>query len=525
MKQLQKTNNAKRNIVWGVLAKMVALLLPFATRSALIYKLGMEYLGLSSLFTAILSVLSIAELGFAEAVVYHMYKPIADGDNKKICAILNMLRKVYFVVGGVVLAVGLAIMPLLPFLIKDEIPADVNLYILYAVYLVNASASYFGLSYRQTIFIANQRNDIVNKITTITTSLLNAVQLACLLLLPNYYFYIAWIPVFTLLSYVIQFIVAKKKYPDCFPSGKLTPEEKKEVRKSVSGIMFHKLGGVLSNSADSIIISAFLGLIVLAMYNNYLYVVTVLSGFYQIICDSILGGVGNSIATDTKEKNYKDLLKFSFMGCWIVGFVTVCMASIYQPFMFVWVGEDKMFLSFVVMLMFCLYFYLMKFDNIGGVYKAAAGIWTQDKFRPLISGATNLTLNILIMLLLRNYDPQYAVMGTLISSIVCKVFIDYVWGTRVMFKYYFDRKETEYTLKMLFYLGVTVVATAATFAICYFAIDWQVSGWLGIALIAARAGICIVLPNLIFFLFFFKTNEFKETMEFVKLHLHRNKEN
>ena len=116
-------------------------------------------------------------------------------------------------------------------------------------------------------------------------------------------------------------------------------------------------------------------------------------------------------------------------------------------------------------------------------------------------------------------------MGTLISSIVCKVFIDYVWGTRVMFKYYFDRKETEYTLKMLFYLGVTVVATAATFAICYFAIDWQVSGWLGIALIAARAGICIVLPNLIFFLFFFKTNEFKETMEFVKLHLHRNKEN
>lgn len=522
--RLEKTHNAKRNIIWGVLAKMVALLLPFATRSALIYKLGMEYLGLSSLFTAILSVLSIAELGFAEAIVYHMYKPIADGDNKKISAILNMFRKVYFIVGGVILVVGLAIMPLLPFLIKDEIPADVNLYILYSVFLLNATVSYFGLSYRQSLFIAHQRNDIINKVTSITTSLLNVAQLVFLLLIPNYYIYVAWIPVFTLLSYVIQFIIAKKKYPECYPSGKLLPEERKEINKSVRGIMFHKLGGVLSNSADSIIISAFLGLFVLAIYNNYLYVVTVLSGFYQIICDSILGGVGNSIATDTKEKNYHDLLKFSFMGCWIVGFVTVCMASIYQPFMFVWVGEERMFSSPIVMLVFCLYFFLMKFDNIGGVYKSAAGIWTQDKWRPLISGVTNLTLNIVIMLILKNYDPQYAVMGTLISSIFCKVFIDYLWGTRVLFKYYFDRKETEYTLKMLFYLGATIVAAAATFAICYYLIP-QESSWLGVAFIAARAGICIILPNLIFFLFYFKTNEFKESVEFVKMHLHRNKKN
>ena len=519
--KLEKTNNAKRNIIWGTLAKMVVLLLPFATRSALIYKLGSEYLGLSSLFTAVLSVLSIAELGFAEAVVYHMYKPIADGNDKKICAILNMFRKVYFVVGAIILAIGLALIPLLRFLIKGDVPADVNLYILYGVFLLNSTVSYFGLSYRQSLFMANQRNDIVNKVTTITNSLMSLTQLAVLLLFPNYYLYIAWLPVFTLLSYVIQFFIAKKKYPNHYPSGSLSSEEKREIRKSVSGIVFHKLGGVLSNSADSIIISAFLGLTILAIYSNYLYVVGVLSGFYAIITDSILGGVGNSIAIDTKEKNYKDMLKFSFMGCWIVGFVTVCMACIYQPFMYAWVGPDLMF-NLIVMFAFCIYFFLMKFDSICGVYKSAAGIWTQDKWRPLISGLVNLTLNIVVTLLLVNYkDGQYAVLGALISSILCKVFIDFLWGTRVTFKYYFGISEKQYILKTVFYLLVTILATVASFMACYF-IPME-RGWLGLALILARGGICLIIPNLVFLLFYFKTEQFKESVDFVKLHLHRNK--
>lgn len=519
--RLEKTNNAKRNIIWGMLAKMVALLLPFATRSALIYKLGGEYLGLNSLFTAILSVLSIAELGFSEAVVYHMYKPIADNDNKKICAILNMFRKVYFIVGIVILGVGLSLMPLLRFLIKGDIPSDVNLYILYGVFLLNTCVSFFGLSYRQSLFIANQRNDIINKVMTITNSCQNIMQFLLLMLVPNYYLYIIWLPIFTLISFIIQFIIAKKKYPQYYPEGKLTKEEKKDIRKSVSGIVFHKLGGVLSNSADSIIISAFLGLTILAIYSNYLYVVNVLAGFYQIINDAILGGVGNSIATDTKEKNYDDMLKFSFMGCWIVAFVTVCLACLYQPFMNIWVGPDLMF-NVVVMLTFSAYFYIMKFDCICGVYKSAAGIWTQDKWRPLISGAVNLTLNVIIMLILSKNYPEYAVVGTLLSSIFCKIFIDFIWGTRVTFKYYFMRSEKEYILKMVYYFVVAVVATAATFVVCNFlplGERWAT----GLGFIAARLGICIVLPNIIFFLFVFKSRAFKQSVEFVKLHLHKKK--
>ena len=520
--KLQKTDNAKRNIVWGMLAKMVGLLLPFATRSALIYKLGSEYLGLNSLFTAVLSVLSIAELGFSEAIVYHMYKPIADNDDTKICAILNMFRKVYFIVGAIILAVGLALMPLLPFLIEGDVPADVNLYLLYAVFLLNTCVSFFGLSYRQSLFVANQRNDIINKVITITNSSQNLVQLLILILVPNYYLYIIWLPIFTLVSFIIQFLIAKKKYPQYYPLGKLSKEERKEINKSVRGIVFHKLGGVLSNSADSIIISAFLGLTILAIYSNYIFVINTLSGFYLIITDAILGGVGNSIAMDSKEKNYEDMMKFSFMGCWIIGFVTTCLACLYQPFMNLWVGPDLMF-NTATMLTFCVYFYFMKFDAIAAVYKSAAGIWTQDKWRPLISGVTNLVLNIVIMLILVKDHSDMAVLGALLSSIFCKIFIDFIWGTRVTFKIYYQRSEKQFILKMVYYTLVTVIAVGATFMACYFLPMGE--RWLsGIGLLFARLGICLIVPNIIFFLFSFKSKAFKESIGFVKQHIHRNKQ-
>lgn len=517
--KLEKTKNAKKNIIWGILAKTIALLLPFATRSALIYKLGGEYLGLNSLFTAVLSVLSIAELGFSEAVVYHMYKPIADNDSSKICAILNMFRKVYFIVGGVVLAAGLATMPFLRFLIKGDVPADINLYVLYAIFLLNSSISYFGLSYRQSVFIANQRNDIIHKIVSIANCCQYGLQFILLMTVPNYYLYIVWLPVFTILSFVVQFLVAKKMYPQYYPDGSLSPEEKKEIRKSVSGIVFHKLGGVLSNSADSIIISAFLGLTTLAIYSNYFFVVTVLSGFYAIITDAILGGVGNSIATDSVDKNHQDLLKFSFLGCWLVGIATVCCVCIYQPFMYIWVGEGLMF-NTSVMLVFCLYFFFMRFDNIAGVYKSAAGLWTQDKWRPLVSGITNLALNIGVMLALANYDQEIAVIGALVSSIFCKIFIDFLWGTRVLFKYYFERRETYYILELAYCLVATVAASAACYFICNLLPLGDNKG-VGLALIVARGAICVALTSALFFLLFFKTRPYKDAKEWLLQKLRR----
>ena len=516
--RLQKTKNAGRNIVWGILAKAVLLLMPFLIRSIVIYKLGSQYVGLGGLFTSILSVLSLAELGFAEATTFHMYKPLANGDDETNCAILNLLRKIYFVVGIIVVVGGLAVMPFLRYFIHGDVPADINLYVLFAVFLVNTAASYFGLSYRQTVLIVNQRNDIMSKISSAINMAVYVIQIIILLTVANYYVYAAFIPVATIGISVAQYVAAKKKYPNLYPHGVLPKSEVREIRKTVFGVLFHKIGGVVSNSADTIVVSAVLGLTLLAIYSNYMYVVTVISGFYVILTDAILGGVGNALEVESKEKNYNDMLKFSFMGCWILGWATVCMAVLYQPFMMLWVGPDLMF-SPIIMMCFCIYFFFMRFDAVSATYKSAAGIWAEDKWRPIVSGAVNIGLNIGLALSLKQFGDQYAVLGTVLSSVFCKIVIDYPWAHKVFFDRTFEYGMKKHTVLLAFYSIATALISFGMYYACSF-IPME-RNWLGFAWIVLRGVICIIVPNLFFWLFYFKLPVYASAKEFVGIHLHR----
>lgn len=127
--KIERTKNAARNVVFGMILKIYALALPFVMRTAMIYWLGIEYLGLNSLFTSVLEVLNLAELGVGSAMTFSMYKPIAEDDRDKICALMNLYHCYYRVIGGVVLAGGLVIFPFLPNLIEGDIPSDINIYI------------------------------------------------------------------------------------------------------------------------------------------------------------------------------------------------------------------------------------------------------------------------------------------------------------------------------------------------------------------------------------------------------------
>lgn len=146
--EIERTKNSARNIRWGIIQKLAQSLGPFVVRTVLIYVMGAEYAGLNSLFTSILSVLSLTELGFSQAIVYSMYKPVAEGDKEKICALLNIYKRAYHVIGYVILGIGCAIIPLIPFLISGDVPAGINLYILYIIYLLNTVISYFLFAYK-----------------------------------------------------------------------------------------------------------------------------------------------------------------------------------------------------------------------------------------------------------------------------------------------------------------------------------------------------------------------------------------
>ena len=212
--KLERTKNAKRNIIFGVFLNVYQILVPFLMRTAMIYLLGMEYLGLNNLFTSILQVLNLAELGIGSAMVYSMYEPIINDDVKTIRALLNMYRRYYHVIGMVVLIAGLVLLPFLPFLIKmDTVPEDINVYLLYLLYLGTTVLSYLLFSYKSSLLTAHQRTDVISKITLITNTVQYVIQFAVLILFQNYYYYVIAILVTQVLTNLMIAWIVKKMYP------------------------------------------------------------------------------------------------------------------------------------------------------------------------------------------------------------------------------------------------------------------------------------------------------------------------
>ena len=449
--KLSRTKNAVRNIYSGMFNKIFTIFFPFLIRTVLIKKIGIEYAGLNSLFSSILQVLNLTELGFASAVVYSMYKPIAEDDKDTICALLNFYKRVYFIIGLVILALGTAVMPFLPHLIKGNVPQDINIYVLYSIYLVNTSLSYLLFGYKNSLLNAHQRRDVISNILTITQGLMNISQLLILVTIKNYYLYVLMMPIFTVLNNVMVGIKTKRMFPEYSCKGKLDISVKKDIRKKVAGLMISKLAQTSRNSFDSIFISAFLGLAMTTIYSNYLLVISAITGILNIVINSLQAGVGNTLQTETKEKNYENLKKFNLLYTLFVGWCTTCMLCMYQSFMELWLGKDFL-LPFGAVVLLCLYFYILKAGDINSLYYNASGMWWHGKYRAITEALLNLLGNFILV-------KYIGIYGIVISTVITAI-IGHFWNGQFLFKLYYKNN------KMIRYFLFEGMIAVMSFSIC-----------------------------------------------------------
>lgn len=508
--RLEKTQNAKRNILYGICNKVVVLLLPFAVRTVMIRKLGAGYLGLDSLFSSILQILNLSELGFGTAIVYSMYKPIAENDTDTICALLGFYRAVYRIVGAIILAAGLCLVPFLPSLIKGEYPSDINLYLLYLIYLFNTAVSYMMFAYKTSILNAFQRNDIVSNISSVTKGLMNLIQIILLVLFHNYYIYLIVLPVSTILNNLLVSHSVKKRYPQYLCRGKISESVRKDIRVKVAGLLVTNICGVSRNALDSIFISAFLGLTLTAMYNNYYYVSIAVTGIMAIICTSLQAGIGNSIATDTVEDNYKDMYRLDFIYMLIGGWCSVCMLCLYQPFMEIWVGQDLVF-PFGVVVLFVIYFYALKIGDIRTIYVNAAGLWWENRYRAIIEAVSNIILNFVL-------GKLYGVYGIIIATLISLLVFNFMYGSRIIFKYYFKNgKYGEYLRGHVRYAVVTLCVAVLTYLTCSIV---HGNNWL---VLIVRAVICCIIPMMLYVFLYYRTDVYRNSIPWIlrKFHLEK----
>lgn len=482
--KLGLVEHLKRNMAAAALNSLMKMLFPFLNRTLFLWVMGPAYLGLNSLFWSILGVLSLAELGFGTAVVSAMYKPVAEDNRKLLCAYLCFYRTLYRWVGIAIFGVGLCLLPFLRYLVHGTVPADVNLHLLYFIHLTNTAVSYLLFSYRGAVLRAYHRNDVENNIRTGVSAAQYLAGFAILWLTRNYYGYVLCTVFFTVAQNLLILRHSQRLFPEILPEGDLPDYLRSKIKEDVTYIFMHRVGGAITGSMGNLLISAYLGLVAVAAYGNYYYVVTAAGGVVWIAYHSMNSGFGNCIHTESREKSFEIFMKFSRLVGIVILWCAAMMAALYQPFLHEWTrcvhGMVRHPLTAFLMV---LYFYLLQSRQVLLSIKTSARLWRPDRWKPIVAGAANLLLSFLFII----YLPEsYKLDGVIFATIVTMGGIQFPWEAHVVFSNLFNGKQARvYWRFQAEFLGLAVALCLFTWGVAALIPKWGFTGVIVKAVVAA----------------------------------------
>lgn len=498
-----RIKNTSRNTFFGALMYLAKIVLQFVVRAFFNRYFISEYLGLNGLYTNILNVLSLAELGVGNAIVYSMYKPISENDTETIKSLVALYKKIYCIIGCVITVIGLALIPALPYLIKDVPDVDINLSVIYVLYLAQTVTGYF-FAYRRSLVFAYQRNDIESKISFLAQFVLAVCQIVIMVVWKNYYAYVSSMVICNTLDAVLIFIISFKLFPEI--KGKAAPLDKaisKKIAKNTGAMVCHKIGSAVVFSTDSIIISAFVSLTVLGLYSNYTLVTNALASAITLLVAAMKGSIGNLIATGDNEKSYKIFKALNLLMMWFIGFLFIGIMVCVQDFISILGGDSSKQLPYLTVVLICLNFYVTQSRTMANNFKECAGLFWNDRFKPLFEAGINLGLDLLLVYFM---GINGVILATIISTVTVPLWVE----PYVLYKNYFKQHLYKYFLQYIFYILSTAASFGVTFFACYF-IPHGGIGWF-----ILRVVICLILPNLVYLLIYFKTPEFAYLFSAVK---------
>ena len=503
--EFQRTKNSTRTFIFGVIEKIATIFLPFLVRTVIIRQLGIDYAGLSSLFVSVLNVLNIGELGVASAATFCMYDAVSKDDTSKINALLRFVRNFYKILGFAILAVGLALMPLLRFLIKGEYPSDINLYVLYIFYLLNAIVSYLGFAYRGILLQAYQRGDVTYRIQTLLEVLKCICQILAIVLFKNYYLAIICLLVSTLLNTLFTGLASKKMFPKYHPEGKLSEEDKRIIKSKVIFLALFSISAKLITSADNIVISSFSGLVATGIYGNYTYISNAVLGFVLVAYTSVAPAIGNCLVLKSKEENIKLFDAISLGSFWIYAWCTICLLCLYQPFISIWVGEENQLPFMTVIAISLLFFSNASTQFFSSCYISTAGLWNKSFLPKLLASVLNLALDLALVHSLGTFGIVIASFASYYCILLpLDMFITYKHILKV------DRPVWN-VFKTLGIQTITVVGVSAIMLfLCSLITDT------GIWALIKKTVICLTFPILMLFSIFSGTDAFKNLASHIR---------
>lgn len=502
MNQNSRTSNVMRNIIGGVGGQIFTSILSFVCRTFFITYLGVTYLGVNGLFANILSLLSLAELGIGPAIVFSMYKPIKDNDEIHVAKLMNFYKKAYRLIALIVLLLGLALIPFLPYLIKDTSGIE-NLTLIYVLILANTSVSYL-FAYKGSMLNADQKAYVCVIFRNIFAVVQNVAQILILIWTGSFLLYLVIQIITTFLANVVQAIYVDKKYPFLVTHKKerIDKLEQKGIMKNVKGMMLHKVGGFVLNSTDNLIISKFVGIIAVGIYSNYLMIINMIKTYVSQVTGSTSASVGNLIASESTEKSYKVFNSMFFVYAWIYAFCFVCFYVIFQPFISLWLGGEYL-LDELTLFIVLLNFLLVGMQECINTFTNATGLFWDTRFKPIFE----CLINIVVSILLAHFIGLPGVFIGTFASFILTFWIN----PRVVFKKQFKKSVVRYFLRFFLYVMLAVgVGIGLNYVCGLFAVENLLIN------VLIRLGLCILVPNLLWVILFFKTEEFRYFSSIIK---------
>lgn len=498
-----RTNNSIINSIATLISNILSFIIAFVAQAIFIRILGAEYLGLNGLFTNLLSMLSIFELGIGNAIVFNLYKPIAENNEKKINSLMRFYKKTYNIIAFVILVAGILLMPFLKYIVTTNIK-EINIYLVYVLFLISTVSSYI-MTYKRNLIIANQKNYIINIIHMGYLVILNLSQLLIIYFTKNYYIYLIAKICCQLFENIIINIKANNdyKYLNIKSADKLDKKTEKDIFSRVRALFFHKIGGIIINGTDNIIISIFLGLQQVGLYTNYYTITSALTSLFGQIISSATASVGNLLISNNQKKSYEVFDKMRFLNSWISIFSAVSFMVIVQPFIRIWVGEEYLIsIGTVAVITFN---YFQKMQRISySTFKDSAGIWREDKFVPLIESLLNIIFSIICLKL---FGLAGVLMGTIISGLAlwCYSYPKFVY------KKLFNRSYKDYIIETINYIIIFILTAIPTYFISKAIIVNNIFLKLIINVI-----ICLIIPNVILIIIFRKNKNYNYFKELIK---------
>lgn len=499
-----RTKNTLLNTVGGMFVRVVTIFTAFITRTIFIRTLGIQYAGVQGVFTDVLTVLSFAEMGIGSAIIYALYKPIADNDEKQIGKLMNAYRKIYTIIAFVVLGAGLCLLPFLQYIITNVPDIVEDIRVIYLLYLINSASSYL-LIYKSSFLTAAQKDYVISKMRIIISIAKAVGDCIILLVFKNFIIYL----IFTIMIGICQNILISKEAEQEYPILKsksnllLEKEEKQKLFSDVRALFLYKVSGTVLDGTDSIVISTFISTALVGILGNYNLISNQVYSFIMQIFTATSASIGNLAAVGESEQQYLVFKKMTFLCFWIYCVCSTSLWVLFNPFMIVWQGEQYLF-SAVIVALLVTEFYIKGMLSPISQFRTSNGLFVQGKYRPLIMAIINIVISIVLA-------QKIGVTGVIIGTVVSRISTQIWYDPYLIYKNIFKKSVKKYYLKYSIYFGITVTCCTVTQSLlCWFSI----SSAIGQVIVGAI--LCAIVPNTILFIFFHRAEEFRQLVTLTK---------